>query len=379
MLPKLWAILLPPILAADVLVSLALAPSCAALAATPAQTRFSASPSSAKPHSSRVIIGVNAALGRGEGFAKAVRSAGFTSDRIEPLVRGRDLSYENVPKIAGAFRFTDNAVLVGDINHGGPRSREASLSEWATEPNLGRWTARALGEVEEAARYGNTLMEVGNEMFLVAAVPGFKYPQPQAYAQMFVALSKAVDAAKHRAQGYKLPSGVRLLFNLFGEYEESNDKWSELALSAGKFHGWLGDALEAPGEVGKELRSRIEGFSFHAYETRVRSSKGRWEAAKEPRHDSGTLGLKYDYEEAQDLGLGTLPVYVTELGFTTSGSVQAAEVKGEYEELLAFPEVKGIWYFAAGPETEKKTGLFELWHRQWRLDKAGQALLAVTG
>jgi hypothetical protein len=236
-----------------------------------------------------------------------------------------------------------------------------------------------LGEVEEAARYGNTLMEVGNEMFLVAAVPGFKYPQPQAYAQMFVALSKAVDAAKHRAQGYKLPSGVRLLFNLFGEYEESNDKWSELALSAGKFHGWLGDALEAPGEVGKELRSRIEGFSFHAYETRVRSSKGRWEAAKEPRHDSGTLGLKYDYEEAQDLGLGTLPVYVTELGFTTSGSVQAAEVKGEYEELLAFPEVKGIWYFAAGPETEKKTGLFELWHRQWRLDKAGQALLAVTG
>jgi hypothetical protein len=91
------------------------------------------------------------------------------------------------------------------------------------------------------------------------------------------------------------------------------------------------------------------------------------------------LGLKYDFEEAQDLGLGNQPVYVTELGFTTSGSVQAAEAKGEYEELLAFPEVKGIWYFAAGPETERKTGLFERWHGRWRLDKAGQALLAVTG
>jgi hypothetical protein len=235
-----------------------------------------------------------------------------------------------------------------------------------------------LGEVEEAARYGNTLMEVGNEMFLVAAVPESQYPQPKAYAQMFVALAKAVDRAKHRAKGYKLPSGVRLLFNLFGGYEESNEKWSEVALSAGKYHGWLGDALEAPGEVGTELKRRIEGFTFHAYETRAHNSKGEWELAKERRHDSGTFGLKYDYEEAQALGLGNLPVYVTELGFTTSGAIQAAEAKAEYEELLSFPEVKGIWYFAAGPETERKTGLFERWHGRWRLDKAGRALLAVA-
>ncbi len=379
MLRKPSVIPFPAVLVIAVLVALALAYGCAALATTPAPPRRSASPSSVKPHTSKVIVGVNGALGRGEGFARAVRAAGFPSDRIEPLVLGRDVSYENVPKIAGAFGFTDNAVTVGDINDGGPRRSEPALSQWATEPSLKRWTDRALGEVEEAARYGNTLMEVGNEMFLVAAVPGSKYPQPKAYARMFVALSKAVDEAKHRTRGYKLPSGVRLLFDLFGEYEEARAKWSELDLLAGKYHGWLGDALEAPGDLGRELRQRIEGFSFHAYETRVHNRRGEWEAAREPRHDSGTLGLRYDYEEAQDLGLGNLPVYVTELGFTTSGSVQAAEAKGEYEELLALPEVKGIWYFAAGPETEKQTGLFERWHRGWRLDKAGQALLAVTG
>ncbi len=378
MLRKLVATLSRPILVAAALAPLALSFGCVALARTLSWPHSSASQGALKPRTPKAIIGVNAALGRGDKFAKAVHAAGFTSDRIEPLVGGRDVSYENVPKIARAFGFINNDVVVGDINDGGPRRSERSLSEWAREPSLKRWTDRALGEVEEAARYGNTLMEVGNEMFLVAALPGSKYPQPKAYAHMFVALSRAVDDAKHRTRGYKLPSGVRLLFDLFGEYEESSDHWSEVALSSGKYHGWLGDALEAPEEVGKELRNRIEGFTFHPYETRVRNSKGEWEAAKERRHDSGTLALKYDYEEARELGLENLPVYVTELGFTTSGSLQAVEAKAEYAELLSFPEVKGIWYFAAA-ETEKKTGLFERWRRGWRLDKAGQALLAITG
>ena len=140
----------------------------------------------------------------------------------------------------------------------------------------------------------------------------------------------------------------------------------------------LGMAWKRANEVGQELRHRIEGFTFHPYETRVRNSQGQWEAAKERHHDWGASGLNYDYEEARDLGLENLPVYVTELGFTTSGSVQAAEAKAEYEELLSFPEVKGIWYFAAGPLTEEKTGLFERSDGHWKLDKAGEAVRAVT-
>ena len=325
------------------------------------------------------IIGVNDALGLGDNLAETVFAAGFTSDRIEPLVHGRDVSYENTPQIASELGFLDNAVVVGNINNGGPREQEASLAEWATEPRLKEWTARAVGEVEEAARYGNTLMEVGNEMFLVATIKGSKYPQPKAYAQMYVSLSKAVDGAKTRTEGYKMPAAVKLLFNLFGEYEESNGKSSQIHLSTGEYHGWLGDALEAPGGAGKELRARIEGFTFHPYETRVHDSNGNWAPAAEAGHDWGTSGLKYDYAEARDLGFEDLPVYATELGFTTSGAVQAAEAKAEYEELLSFPEVKGIWYFAAGPETEEKTGLFEGSEGQWKLNKAGEALLQATG
>jgi hypothetical protein len=326
-----------------------------------------------------VIIGVNDAFGRGNALAEDVFTAGFTSDRIEPLVFGRDKSFENVPQIASEFGFIDNTVIVGDINQGGRRGMEASLSEWATEPRLREWTGRALREVEEAAKYGNTLMEVGNEMFLVATVKESRYPQPRAYAQMFVSLSKAVEGAQRRTKGYKLPRSIKLLFNLFGEYEESEGKWSKVALSERQYHGWLGDALEAPDEVGKELGKRIQGFTFHPYETRVHNSKGVWEAAEEPEHDWGTSGLKYDYEEAQGLGLGDLPLYVTELGFTTSGSVQAAEARAEYVELLSFPEVKGIWYFVAGARTEGKTGLFEGSGKRWKLDKAGEALRALTG
>jgi hypothetical protein len=332
-----------------------------------------------KPAYPEVIIGVNDALGRGDELAEAIFAAGFTSDRIEPLVLGRDVSHENTPGIASELGFIDNSVTVGDVNHGGPRNSEPSLSEWATEPKLKEWTARALGEVEEAAKYGNTLMEVGNEMFLVAAVKESTYPQPKAYAQMFVSLSRAVDEAKRRTAGYKLPAAVKLLFNLFGEYEESEDNWSKIRLSAHEYHGWLGDALEAPGRVGNELRTRVEGFTFHPYETRVRQSDGEWAPAKEPGHDWGTSGLSYDYAEARDLGFGDLPVYATELGFTTSGAVQAAEAKAEYEELLSFPEVKGIWYFAAGPETEEKTGLFERSDGEWKLNEAAEALQEATG
>ncbi len=326
-----------------------------------------------------VIIGVNGALGLGNELAETVFAAGFISDRVEPLVHGMDVSHENTPQIASEFGFLNNMVIVGNINDGGPRNRETSLSEWATEPRLKEWTARALAEVEEAARYGNTLMEVGNEMFKVATVKEEKYAQPKAYARMFVSLSKAVDDAKSRTKGYKLPLTVRLLFNLFGDYEVSEGDWSRVELSAHDYHGWLGDALEAPGGTGSELRKQIEGFTFHPYETRVHNSSGEWEAAQEPGHDWGTAGLGYDYAEAQDLGFGDLPVYATELGFTSSGSTQAAELKAEYEELLTFPEVKGIWYFATAPDTEEKIGLFERSEGRWKLDRAGEALWAAIG
>ena len=117
----------------------------------------------------------------------------------------------------------------------------------------------------------------------------------------------------------------------------------------------------------------------HPYEIRVQNSNGELEPAQERGHDWGTAGLKYDYAEAKDLGFGDLPVYATELGFATGGSMQAAEVKAEYEELLTLPEVKGIWYFAAGPDTEAKRGLFEGPEGGWRLDRAGEALWAAAG
>src|ERR1019366_6900438 len=141
------------------------------------------------PPASGVIIGTNDALGWGPEVAKKTFAAGLRSARIEA---GAGL---NTPQHAREEGFTNNIVIVGNTPDG---SRLATVE-------TASWTAKALAEVKEAAANGDTLMEVGNEMFLKGG-----QAEPVKYAEMYVSLDNAVKAAG--------VTGVKLLFNDYGDY-----------------------------------------------------------------------------------------------------------------------------------------------------------------
>jgi hypothetical protein len=292
---------------------------------------------------------INSPLGKN---AETLVTDGIASDRVETYetVTAEDEdTYGNTLANASAYHFVNNDVIVGNT------SDSARLSTITTST----WAKEAREQVERAAADGNVLMEVGNEMWLKGECG--ECTEPAKYAEMFVALSKEVEKAK---ESKAIPQDVKLLFDLTGDYYEGGGKWS----NANEKHGWLGDAISAK----SELKTRIEGLTFHPYDVEG-ATLAEEEGYGTYEYDYGLRGLKQDYEEAVELGVKHTNVFATEFGVChhkecNSGKAEKTEAEEQkeaetnYKELLGskFPEVKGLWWFAAYP-VEDKYGFFKGW------------------
>ena len=268
---------------------------------------------------SGVIIGTNDALGWGPEVAHKILAAGLTSARV-----GGGPGINNVQR-AREEGFTNNLDIIGNTPDD---ARLATV-------NTASWTQATLAEVKEAVANGDTLVEVGNEMYLKGGSPhgATNAAEPAKYAEMYMSLANAVDAA-----GIK---GVKLLFNSFGNYVRSDGAWSEVA----KGGGWIADALAAqPG-----LKARVDGFTGHPYGLAGENQEDDW----------GPGAMEVQHNQAVALGFVNTEYYVSEFGVeveaggvtgSNSPAQQAERVKAVYTELISLSYIKGIWIYESHDE-----------------------------
>ncbi len=285
--------------------------------------------------------------------AETLQAADITSNRNEmytSVEAEENDTNGNYISASHEHHYVNDDIIVGNT----PDSERLSSVVTAT------WAKEAREQVERAAKDGYVLMEVGNEMWLKGnSCEGCT--EPKKYGEMFVALSKEVQKYK---ESKAIPQDVKLLFDLTGDYYLGGGKWS----NSNEKHGWLGDALSAQ----PELKTRIEGLTFHPYDI-----EGKTLAQEEElvtyEYDYGLRGLKVDYNEAVELGLKHTNVYATEFGVcrhkecNTSGTLKTetednTQAETNYHELLGskFPEVKGLWWYVAYP-VEDKYSFFNGW------------------
>jgi hypothetical protein len=292
---------------------------------------------------------INSALGKD---AETLVSDGIASDRIETYLNAElegEETFGNSLANTAKYHFVNNDVAVGNTND----------SEKLSTITTSTWAKEAREQVEKAAANGNVLMEVGNEMWLKGQCS--ECAEPAKYAEMFVALSKEVEKAK---ESKAIPQDVKLLFDLTGDYYLGGGKWS----NATEKRGWLGDALTAQ----PELKSRIEGFTFHPYDVEG-ATLAEEEKLVTYEYDYGLRGMKEDYNEAVELGIKHTNVFATEFGICANkecNTANAAKTEAEenkeaetvYSEMLgsSFPELKGLWWYEAYP-VEDKYGFFKGW------------------
>lgn len=161
---------------------------------------------------------------------------------------------------------------------------------------------------------------------------------------MFISLSKAVEAA-----GIK---GVKLLFSSVGDYQRPDKTWSQMCCGG----GWVADALKAE----PELLTRVGGFVSHPY--------GR--AHTDTPEHGGPEGMEDQHANVVALGFEHTDFYLTEYGVQwTPGeegpinaptqALQAAWIKEAYEEFVALPYVRGIWYYQSHDDDTGAWGLIE--------------------
>jgi len=274
---------------------------------------------------SNVIIGVNNISGWGPEQAQKMITAGIKSERLE---------YGDYTTIQDSIAngFSNDTVIVGNTPDG---SRLSTI-------DTSSWVSSTLSAVKEEAANGVTIIEVGNEMYLKGG-----QAEPVKYAEMYMALAKAVDTA-----GVK---GVKLLFNSFGDYQRLDGTYSNVT----EGNGWLADALRVqPG-----LKTRIDDFSQHPYGL-------AWEN-NENTDDWGPGALEAEHKQAVELGLSHTDYYVTEFGVqleaggvtgSNSQAQQAERIKAVYTELIGTGYVKGIWYY--GPH-DNETGTWGLVADPW--------------
>lgn len=313
----------------------------------------------------RHIFGTNGALCCSQDMPSALIAntaalvaSGIASDRVasngDPETEAEEM-FGNTPALASENHLVNNDVIVGNT----PNGVRLSSVDTAT------WAPQTREQVETAARYGDVLMEVGNEMWLKGEC--HECAEPDKYAEMFAALSREVQKGK---EAHSIPADVKLLFDLTGSYYLGDDEWS----AANEGRGWLGDAISTQ----PELLTRIEGFTFHPYDPEG-LTLAEEERYVHPTYDYGLLGLKVDYEEARELGVRHTNVYATEFGICENREVDEEscaargarktpaedrlEAEAEYAELLdesEFPEVKGLWWYQAYP-VEDKYSFFGGW------------------
>jgi hypothetical protein len=261
--------------------------------------------------SGSIIIGVNDAFGYGKSDANRVFNAGIKSARVE-VGNGA-----NTPQVAKEDGFINNVVIVGNTPD------ETKLSS----VNIASWTIKSLNEIIEANKYGDTLIEVGNEMYLKGG-----QAEPTKYAEMFVSLANSVNMS-----GLK----VSLLFNSFGDYFNGSS-WSNPPA------GWLGDALKAQ----PSLKTLVGGFTNHPYGIAHENQENDW----------GPGALEAQHNQAVSLGFNNTNYYITEYGVQVNSSTnetqQAEQIKSVYNELTGLTYDKGIWYYESHDENESsKWGL----------------------
>ncbi len=276
-----------------------------------------------------IIIGLNDGSGWGSPDSAKFHERGFTSERIEaggPFTKIKESS---------ELGWKNDMVIVGNTNDETPL---ASI-------NVAEWTKETVAQIKEQMTYGVTLFEVGNEVFLKGYCGEGCYQQkePAKYAEMFVALSKALETEKI--------TGAKLLFDSYGDYETSNGgPWSQVCCGG----GWLATAAKAQ----PELLKRVSGFTMHPY----------GEAGGNQENDWGPGALKVEHEQAVSLGFEHTDYYATEFGVKlneggTSGSSslanQAERITAVYSELIGFGYVKGIWYYQSHDDGSGKWGLIE--------------------
>jgi hypothetical protein len=268
---------------------------------------------------------VNNISGWGPEQAHKLLATGIKSERLEYG------DYTTIQE-STANGFSHDTVVVGNTADG---SRLSTI-------DTSSWVSSTLSAVKEEAANGVTLLEVGNEMYLKGG-----QAEPEKYAEMYMALANAVDAAGVRS--------VKLLFNSFGDYQRPDGTYSNVA----EGNGWLGDALRAqPG-----LKARIDDFSQHPYGL-------AWEN-NENTNDWGPGALEAEHRQAVGLGFSHTDYYATEFGVqlnaggvtgSSSQTQQAERIKAVYTELIATGYVKGIWYY--GPH-DNETGTWGLVTDPW--------------
>jgi len=276
-----------------------------------------------------VIIGVNDGTGWGEPDSLKFREDGFASERVNA-----NPGHTTIAESIG-LGWRNDIVIIGNP------SDEEELST----VNVSEWTKEALAQVKEQAAHGVVLMEVGNEMFLKGphCKGCYQQAEPAKYAEMFVSLSKAVEEAGI--------TGVKLLFNSYGDYQESEGgKFSQVCCGG----GWLAVAEKAK----PELLKRVAGFTMHPY----------GEVGENKENDWGPVALKVEHEQAVSLGFEHTDYYATEFGVklneegrtgSTSLANQAERIKAVFTELIGYPYVKGIWYYQTHDDGTGKWGLIE--------------------
>jgi hypothetical protein len=279
-----------------------------------------AEPPSGTGEGSGVIIGVNNISGWGPEQGAKMLATGITSERLE---------YGDFTTIQQSLTngFRNDTVIVGNTPDG---SRLSTI-------NTSSWVSSTLAAVKEEAANGVTLLEVGNEMYLKGG-----QAEPVKYAEMYMALADAVDAANVK--------GVKLLFNSFGDYQRTDGTFSNVPEGG----GWLADALRAQ----PRLKTRVDAFSAHPY--------GLARENNENTNDWGPGALEAEHRQAVELGFSHTDYYATEFGVqldaggvtgSNSEAEQAERIKAVFEELIATGYVKGIWYYGPHDNETGKWGL----------------------
>ena len=257
---------------------------------------------------------MNDGSGWGPTQAAFLVAAGIGSERLEA---GSGITIQQ----SVANGFSRQTVIVGNVDDGTPLGQVDQAA----------WLSTALAQAREAEQHGAVIVECVNEPYLKGGKA-----EPAVYAAMYIALREAMVAA-----GLKIPLG----WCTTGDYfDGATGRWSQM--TAG--NGWNADAIKAqPGLLGL-----VDCLVAHPYGA-PHATNGE---------HVGPKGMEEQHAQLVALGLKHTDVYITEWGRNLddvggSEARQAADIKAAYEEFMALPYIKAIWYYQVRDDGTGKWGL----------------------
>jgi hypothetical protein len=270
------------------------------------------STAAAKP---QMIVGANGASNYGAANASHLLDGGITSTRI-------DLGQDSAGT-AMADGFRNVVAIVGNTPDGTPLE-QVDRAAWLTD---------ATRQVKEGLAAGIRLFEVVNEPFN----KGTNGSRADIYAKLYASL---------RRQNL----GGTLLFQAFGDYYRAGARrWSQ----DGNGGGWLRDAIAAV----PDLKTLVDGFSFHAYGPVGYNYADR----------AGPGALEALHSLAGRLGFRNTDFYVPEMGFHIGGpndassvpdaATQATKYKKVLDRFASLGWVRGVWPYQTHDDGTGNWGL----------------------